>query len=65
MNFSGLNIGGMSPAVLMQNFNAFAKNLQGKNPQHMVQYLLNSGKMSQSQYNQLRAMANKITGMNM
>lgn len=65
MNLSGVNIGGMNPAMLMQNFNAFAKNLQGKNPQQMVQEMLNNGKMTQAQYNQLRTMANRITGMNM
>lgn len=62
MNFSNVNIGGLSPATLMQNFNAFAKNLQGQNVQQIVQNLLNSGKMTQSQYNQYRAMANQILG---
>jgi len=63
MNFMGMN--GMNPALFMQNFAAFAKNFGQSNPQQMVQNLLNSGKMSQAQYNQLRSMANQITGMNM
>lgn len=39
--------------------------MQGINPQQRVQELLNSGQMSQEQFNQLRAMANMITGRNM
>ncbi|MBO6178540.1 MAG: hypothetical protein J6M62_03650 [Selenomonadaceae bacterium] len=65
MNFSGVNLGGMNPATFMQNFNAFAKNFKGGDPQQMVQNLLNTGKMTQAQYNQLRATANKIMGTNM
>ena len=41
---------------LINQFNEFRKTLQG-NPQQMVQQLLQSGQMSQSQYNQLRQMA--------
>lgn len=64
MNLLGANLGGMNPAMFMQNFNAFAKCFKG-NPQQMVQDLLNNGKMTQAQYNQLRSMANKIMGTNM
>lgn len=39
--------------------------MQGVNPQQKVQELLNSGRMNQEQFNQLRAMANMITGRNM
>lgn len=47
-----------------QNFNAFAQSMsqQGMTPQQMVQNLLNNGKMSQEQFNQLSQMANMITG---
>ena len=47
-----------------QNFNAFAQSMsqQGMTPQQMVQNLLNSGRMSQEQFNQLSQMANMITG---
>ena len=34
------------------------------NPQQKVQELLNSGQMSQQQFEQLRQMANQITGKN-
>jgi hypothetical protein len=47
-----------------QNFNAFAQSVsqQGITPQQMVQGLLNSGKMSQDQFNQFSQLANMITG---
>lgn len=47
-----------------QQFEAFARNFQqsGQNPQAIVQQLLNSGQMTQDQFNKLREMANQITG---
>lgn len=39
--------------------------MQGINPQQRVQDMLNSGQMSQDQFNRLRAMANLISGRNM
>lgn len=54
-----------------QNFQAqfknFAQNFNQQNqmsPQERVQQLLNSGQMTQEQFEQLRAMANQITGKN-
>ena len=50
----------------MQNFNAFKQQFQQQNqnitPQQKVQELLNSGQMSQQDFNQLRDIANQITG---
>lgn len=45
-------------------FNLFRQQMlsQNINPQAKVQELLNSGRMSQEQFNQLRMMANMITG---
>lgn len=52
---------------LLNNFQNFVQNFRGKNPQanpqQMVQQLLNSGQMSQQQYNDLAAKANKIMPM--
>ena len=48
-----------------QNFAIFAQQFQQQNnltPQQKVQQLLNSGQMSQQQFNQLREIANQITG---
>ena len=46
-------------------FNNFQKQMIGVNPQQMVQQLLNSGQMSQQQFNQIRDIANQITGKKM
>lgn len=43
----------------MNQFNQFASAFRG-NPQQQVQALLNSGKMSQQQYQQLQQMANML-----
>ena len=54
-----------NPAQFMQQFKAFAQNFQqsGQNPQQVVQQLLNSGKMTQAQFNEYRNIANQMTGM--
>lgn len=48
--------------VMMQKFNEFRNNFKG-NPQEEVQKLLNSGQMSQQQYNQLQNMATQFQQM--
>ena len=54
-----------NPAQFMQQFKAFAQSFQqsGQNPRQVVQQLLNSGQMTQDQFNQLRNAANQLTGM--
>lgn len=47
---------------MMNQFNQFRRNFQG-NPKQKVQELLNSGQMSQNQYNQLQAMAKNFMDM--
>ncbi len=47
---------------LMAQFQNFMRQYQGANPQYVVQQLLNSGKMTQDQFNQLRMLANQLTG---
>lgn len=47
---------------LMQRLTQFKQSFQG-DPKQQVQELLNSGKMSQSQYNQLSQMATQIQNM--
>ena len=44
---------------LMQQFNRFKTTYSG-NPKQQVQQLLNSGKMSQEQFNQLKQMADQF-----
>lgn len=55
-----------NPITMIQQFQTFVTNFQkmGRNPQAVVQELLNSGQMSQQQYEQLRQKANRIMGMN-
>ena len=47
---------------IMQRFQQFQRMFKG-NPQQQVQQLLNSGKVSQSQYNQAFQMANQFMKM--
>lgn len=54
-----------NPQQFKAQFENFARNFQqgGQNPQQTVQQLLNSGQMTQSQFNQFREIANQITGL--
>lgn len=52
----------MNNPQFMQKFNEFRKNFSG-NPQEQVQQLLNSGRISQAQYNQAVQMANNLRKM--
>lgn len=47
---------------MMQRLNQFRQSFQG-DPKEQVQQLLNSGKMSQEQYNKLSQMATQIQNM--
>ena len=47
---------------LLQRFNQFKKTFSG-NPQQQVQQLLNSGRMTQDQFNQLKQMADQMQKM--
>lgn len=51
-----------------QQFSSFAQQFQGgpqqMNPQAIVQQKLNSGEMTQAQFEQLRQMANQLMGYN-
>jgi len=57
----GTNLPGNMNNVI-QNFNAFRNSFQGDAKQQ-VQMLLNSGKMTQAQFNQLRSYAQQIQKM--
>lgn len=50
------------PNNLMQRFNQFRQMFKG-NPQQQVQQMLNSGKISQAQYNQAVQMAQQFQRM--
>lgn len=59
----------VNPLQVMQQFNQFRQNWLNQNPnvspQQAVQNLLNSGKMSQQQFEQFRNIANGFSGMRM
>lgn len=61
---TGGNVGGSMGNMLqvMQSFNKFASAFKG-DPKQKVQELLNSGRMSQEQFNQLQQMANQFQSM--
>lgn len=65
-NLLGGSSQSMNPFGNMQNLmgqlNQFRNNLNG-DPKQQVQELLNSGRMSQTQYNQLSQMATQIQKM--
>ena len=44
----------------MNQFNQFRHNFNNQNPQQVVQQMLDSGQMTQQQFNQLSQMANHI-----
>lgn len=52
--------------IIKQQLNNFSQNYQRAfgniSPRQMVQNLLNSGQMTQAQFNQLRNIVNQITG---
>ena len=50
---------------MMTQFNQFRQQIQqqGINPQQQVMHLLQSGKMSQQQFEQLKQMASMLSGM--
>ncbi len=52
----GNNQGGFNIAGMISQFNQFRQNFQG-DPKQIVQQLLQSGQMSQAQYNQLSEIA--------
>ena len=64
MNDLFRQFGGNTPTAggignMIQQFNQFRANFQG-DPQQQVQQLLNSGKMTQQQFNQLQGLATQF-----
>ena len=48
------------PMQMMQQFAQFRRMMQGRNPQQMVQNLLQSGQMTQTQFEQLKQQASEL-----
>lgn len=51
-----------SPVNMMQAFQQFIQQNQGKNPNEMIQQMLSSGKLNQQQLNQAQQMAKQMEG---
>lgn len=49
-----------NPIEMLKQFNEFKRNMQGKDPQKIVMNLLNSGKMSQQQFEILKKQAQEL-----
>lgn len=58
----GMLSGQMQMNPMLQKFNQFRQMFKG-DPQQQVQQMLNSGKVSQAQYNQAVQMANQVAQM--
>ena len=52
-----------NPMVMMQQFAQFKQQMQGKDPQKMVEQMLADGRMSQQQFEQLKDMAENLKGI--
>lgn len=66
MNNNFLNMFG-GAMNFQQQFNQFVQQFRqpgAMSPQQIVQNMLNSGQMTQQQFNQIRDIANRITGRN-
>lgn len=50
------------PMGMMQAFQKFMKQNQGRNPNEMIQNMLSSGKVNQNQLNQAQQMARQMEG---
>lgn len=50
------------PMGMMQAFQKFMQQNQGKNPNEMIQQMLSSGKLNQNQLNQAQQMAKQMEG---
>ena len=50
------------PMNMMQAFQQFMQQNQGKDPHEMIQQLLSSGKLNQQQLNQAQQMAKQMEG---
>lgn len=51
-----------NPMNMIQAFQQFMKQNQGKNPNEMIQQLLSSGQISQQQLNHAQQMAKQVEG---
>ena len=58
--FAGAGNMSGGPMQMIQQFAQFRRMMQGRNPQQMVQNLLQSGQMTQAQFEQLKQQASEL-----
>lgn len=56
-------MGGQNGGNMIQQFQRFMQEMKGKNPQEEINKLLQSGKVSQQQLNQVQQQAQQMQGM--
>lgn len=64
--FSGMpsgGNGGLNIINFLSEFNKFKKSITGKDPNAMLNELMNTGRVSKEQYEQAKALAQKISMM--
>ena len=52
-----------SPMIVVQQFMQFKQQMQGKDPQKIVEQMLSDGRMSQQQFEQLKQQAEQFKGI--
>lgn len=52
-----------NPAAMIQQFTQFKQQMQGKDPQKIVEQMLADGRMSQQQFEQLKQQAEQFKGI--
>ena len=55
--------GGKKQTNMMQQFQQFMNQMKGKDPNAVIQDMMQSGKITQDQYNQARQQAQQMQGM--
>ena len=56
-------MGGNRQPNMMQQFQSFMQQMQGKDPNTMIQEMVSSGRISQDQLNQVQKQAQQMQGM--
>lgn len=56
-------MGGNKQPNMMQQFQQFMNQMKGKDPNAVIQDMMQSGKITQDQYNQARQQAQQMQGM--
>ena len=56
-------LGGAPQSNLAQRFQAFVSQMQGQDPQALINQLVSSGRVSQAQLNQAQQQARQLSGL--